>query len=161
MLCITVLIVLTLTVRLILICARLDGKLGPPVIVYPRMTALFAGVIWLVFFDYCAEARRPLHQSGSPRRRLFIERRVVDQLSCGSLSRIDLGRDQLDVMARPFDILECPLARIQNLALLNRSEISRGGALAALESRFLRTGGDLDVCLPEGLRTEWTRPNPA
>jgi hypothetical protein len=52
MLCIAAAIVLTLAARLLLIRARLDGELGPQVIVYPSLAALFACAIWLVFFDY-------------------------------------------------------------------------------------------------------------
>jgi hypothetical protein len=50
--CIAAAILLTLTARFILIRARLDGELGPRVIVYPSLAALFACAIWLVFFDY-------------------------------------------------------------------------------------------------------------
>lgn len=50
--CIAAAILLTLTARFILIRARLDEELGPLVIVYPSMAALFACAIWLVFFDY-------------------------------------------------------------------------------------------------------------
>ncbi len=52
MLCIAAAVLLTLAVRFVLIRARLDGELGPRVVVYPSMIALFACAIWLVFFDY-------------------------------------------------------------------------------------------------------------
>ena len=52
MLCIAAAVLLTLAVRFVLIRARLDGELGPRVVVYPSMVALFACAIWLVFFDY-------------------------------------------------------------------------------------------------------------
>jgi hypothetical protein len=52
LLCIAAAILLTLAVRFLLIQARLDGELGPRVIVYPSLAALFACAIWLVFFDY-------------------------------------------------------------------------------------------------------------
>ena len=52
MLCIAAAVLLTLVARLVLIRARLDGELGPRVVIYPSMAALFACVIWLVFFDY-------------------------------------------------------------------------------------------------------------
>jgi len=50
--CIAAAILLTLAARFLLIRVRLDGELGPRVIVYPSMAALFACAIWLVFFDY-------------------------------------------------------------------------------------------------------------
>lgn len=52
MLCILGAVVLTLVIRFVLIRARLDGELGPRVVVYPSMVALFACAIWLVLFDY-------------------------------------------------------------------------------------------------------------
>lgn len=52
MLCIAAAVLLTLAARFLLIRARLDGELGPRVVVYPSMVTLFACVIWLVFFDY-------------------------------------------------------------------------------------------------------------
>ena len=52
MLCIVAAVLLTLAARFVLIRARLDGELGPRVVVYPSMVALFACAIWLVFFDY-------------------------------------------------------------------------------------------------------------
>jgi len=52
MLCIAGAVLLTLAARFVLIRARLDGELGPRVVVYPSMAALFACAIWLVFFDY-------------------------------------------------------------------------------------------------------------
>jgi YtcA-like protein len=52
MLCIVAAILLTLAARFVLIRARLDGELGPRVVIYPSMVALFACAIWLVFFDY-------------------------------------------------------------------------------------------------------------
>jgi len=52
MLCIAAAVLLTLAVRFVLIRARLDGELGPRVVIYPSMVALFACAIWLVFFDY-------------------------------------------------------------------------------------------------------------
>jgi len=52
MFCIVGGIVLTLAVRFVLVRARLDGELGPRVIVYPSMVALIACTIWLVWFRY-------------------------------------------------------------------------------------------------------------
>ena len=52
MLCIGAAVLLTLVVRLVLVRMRLDGELGPRVIIYPSMVALFACAIWLVFFNY-------------------------------------------------------------------------------------------------------------
>jgi hypothetical protein len=52
MFCILGGIVLTLAVRFALVRARLDGELGPRVIVYPSMVALIACTIWLVWFRY-------------------------------------------------------------------------------------------------------------
>ena len=52
MLCIAAAVLLTLAARFVLIHARLDGELGPRVVIYPSMVALFACAIWLVFFDY-------------------------------------------------------------------------------------------------------------
>lgn len=52
MLCIGAAVLLTLAVHYLLIRLRLAGELGPRVIVYPSMIALFACTIWLVFFDY-------------------------------------------------------------------------------------------------------------
>jgi len=51
-LCIAAAVLLTLAVRFVLIRARLDGELGPRVVIYPSMVTLFACAIWLVFFDY-------------------------------------------------------------------------------------------------------------
>jgi hypothetical protein len=52
MFCILGAILLTLAVRFVLVRARLDGELGPRVIVYPSMVALIACAIWLVWFRY-------------------------------------------------------------------------------------------------------------
>jgi hypothetical protein len=52
MLCIAAAVLLTLAARFVLIRTRLDGELGPRVVIYPSMVALFACAIWLVFFDY-------------------------------------------------------------------------------------------------------------
>ena len=52
MLCIAAAVLLTLAARFVLIRARLDGELGPRVVIYPSMVALFACAIWLVVFDY-------------------------------------------------------------------------------------------------------------
>ena len=52
MLCIAAAVLLTLAARFVLIRARLDGELGPRVVIYPSMVALFACAIWLAFFDY-------------------------------------------------------------------------------------------------------------
>ncbi len=52
MVCIGAAILLTLAVRFLLIRMRLDGELGPRIIVYPSLVALFACSIWLAFFDY-------------------------------------------------------------------------------------------------------------
>jgi len=52
MLCIVGAVLLTLVTRLLLIRARLEEVLGPRIIVYPSMVALFACAIWLFFFDY-------------------------------------------------------------------------------------------------------------
>lgn len=52
MFCIVAAIVVTLAVRSLLVYARLDGELGPRVIVYPSMVALIACAIWLVWFRY-------------------------------------------------------------------------------------------------------------
>jgi hypothetical protein len=43
-------ILLTLAIRLLLVRARLDAEIGPRVIVYPSMVALFACAFWLVCF---------------------------------------------------------------------------------------------------------------
>ena len=51
-LCIIAALLLTLGVRFLLIRVKLDGELGPRVIIYPCMVALFACAIWLLFFDY-------------------------------------------------------------------------------------------------------------
>ena len=50
--CIVAAVLLTLAARFVLIRARLDGELGPRVVIYPSMVALFACAIWLVLFDY-------------------------------------------------------------------------------------------------------------
>lgn len=50
MFCIIGGILLTLAVRLLLIRVDLDAEIGPRVIVYPSLVALFACSIWLVFF---------------------------------------------------------------------------------------------------------------
>ena len=52
MFCLLAGILLTLAVRFFLVHARLDGELGPRVIVYPSMVALIACTIWLVWFRY-------------------------------------------------------------------------------------------------------------
>jgi hypothetical protein len=52
MFCIVAGILLTLAFRLLFIRTKLDGELGPRVIVYPSMVALFAFTIWLVCFGY-------------------------------------------------------------------------------------------------------------
>jgi len=45
-------IVLTVGTRLVLVRVRLDSEIGPVVIVYPSLVALFAFTIWLVCFHY-------------------------------------------------------------------------------------------------------------
>ena len=50
MFCIIGGILVTLAVRLLLIRVNLDAEIGPRVIVYPSLVALFACSIWLVFF---------------------------------------------------------------------------------------------------------------
>lgn len=52
MLCIAVAVVLTLAARFLLLRTSLEADLGPRIIVYPSMVALFACAIWLLFFDY-------------------------------------------------------------------------------------------------------------
>ncbi len=52
MLCIGAAVLLTLLLRFVLVRIRLDQELGPRVIIYPSMVALFACSIWLVFFNY-------------------------------------------------------------------------------------------------------------
>ena len=52
MVCIVAALALTLAVRWILVHTRLDSELGPRVIVYPSMVALFACGIWLVCLRY-------------------------------------------------------------------------------------------------------------
>jgi hypothetical protein len=52
MLCIAAAVLLTLAARFILIRARLNGELGPRVVIYTSMVTLFACAIWLVVFDY-------------------------------------------------------------------------------------------------------------
>jgi hypothetical protein len=52
MLCIGAGVVLTLAARFLLIRMKLDGEIGPRVVIYPSMVALIACTIWLVFFDY-------------------------------------------------------------------------------------------------------------
>ncbi|HEY1758370.1 MAG TPA: YtcA family lipoprotein [Bryobacteraceae bacterium] len=51
MLCIGAAAVLTLLVRLGLVRVGLDQELGPRIIIYPSMAALFACAIWLMFFN--------------------------------------------------------------------------------------------------------------
>ncbi len=51
MLCIGAAVLLTLLLRFVLVRIRLDQELGPRVIIYPSMVALFACSIWLVFFN--------------------------------------------------------------------------------------------------------------
>jgi len=52
MLCIGAAVLLTLAARFVFVRTRLEDDLGPRVIVYPSMVALFACIIWLLFFDY-------------------------------------------------------------------------------------------------------------
>ena len=51
MLCIIAAFLLTLAVRFLLIRVKLDEELGPRIIIYPSIVALFACAIWLLFFD--------------------------------------------------------------------------------------------------------------
>ena len=48
--CLVAGLLLTLVVRLLLVRTRLDAEIGPRVIVYPSMVALFACTFWLVCF---------------------------------------------------------------------------------------------------------------
>ena len=57
-------------------------------------------------------------QGSNARRGLSIERRIVDQLSYGSLSRIDFGGDQVEVVGGCLDAFESPLAGVQELICL-------------------------------------------
>lgn len=50
--CILAAIVLTVASRFLLIRARLDGELGPGVVIYPCLAALFAFSLWLIFFRF-------------------------------------------------------------------------------------------------------------
>lgn len=52
MLCVGAAALLTLAARFVLVRTRLEPDIGPRVIIYPSMVALFACAIWLVFFDY-------------------------------------------------------------------------------------------------------------
>ena len=52
MLCIIAGVLLTLAIRILLIRVKLDGELGPRVIIYPSMVTLFACAVWLLLFDY-------------------------------------------------------------------------------------------------------------
>jgi hypothetical protein len=52
MLCIAAAVLLTAAGRFLLIRLRLEAEIGPRVIVYPSMVALFACAIWLLFFNY-------------------------------------------------------------------------------------------------------------
>lgn len=52
MLCLLSAVILTVAVRLLLIRANLEGKLGPRIVIYPSMVTLFACSIWLIFFQY-------------------------------------------------------------------------------------------------------------
>jgi hypothetical protein len=51
-LCIAASVLLTLAARFLLVRAHLEADLGPRIIVYPSMAALFACAIWLLFFHY-------------------------------------------------------------------------------------------------------------
>ena len=48
--CIAAGVVLTLGVRLVLVRLRLDGELGPRIVIYPSLVTLFACATWLLFF---------------------------------------------------------------------------------------------------------------
>ena len=48
MFCIVAGIVLTLAVRFLLIRVEIEGEIGPRVIIYPSLVALFACVLWLM-----------------------------------------------------------------------------------------------------------------
>jgi hypothetical protein len=61
-------------------------------------------------------------QGSNARRRLLIERRIVDQLSYGSASRIDLGGDHVDVVGGPLD-------KVILLPLLLGNPMGMGGAV--------------------------------
>lgn len=52
MLCIAAAVLLTMATRFLLVRAHLEADLGPRIIVYPSMVALFACAIWLFFFHY-------------------------------------------------------------------------------------------------------------
>lgn len=43
-------LLLTLAIRFLLIRVRLDAEIGPRVVVYPSLVALFACTFWLVCF---------------------------------------------------------------------------------------------------------------
>ena len=64
-------------------------------------------------------------QGSGARRRLLVERGIVDQLSYRSLSAIDLGRDLVDVTERLF--ARYPAS---DRPCWKRSEISKGGSLS-------------------------------
>jgi hypothetical protein len=51
LLCFLVGMLLTFGVHLLLNRLRLAGQLGPPVIVYPSLTALFTMGLWLIFYS--------------------------------------------------------------------------------------------------------------
>lgn len=50
--CIVAGIALTVPTRFLLIRSQLDGEIGPGVIIYPCMAALYSFSIWLIFFRF-------------------------------------------------------------------------------------------------------------
>lgn len=50
--CILAAIALTVASRFLLVRAGLDGEMGPGVVIYPCMAALFAFSLWLIFFQF-------------------------------------------------------------------------------------------------------------
>jgi len=52
MLCLLCAVILTAGARFLMIRARLEGELGPRIVIYPGMLTLFACSIWLILFRY-------------------------------------------------------------------------------------------------------------
>ena len=49
--CLTAAILLTVAARFLLLRLHLDAVLTPPLVIYPCLTALWAFVLWLLFFQ--------------------------------------------------------------------------------------------------------------
>ena len=75
-----------------------------------------------IFLEVGNPGLRLDHRVAHGARRLFevvIELFVVDQRSYGSLTRIDLGADRVQIGRRPSGVLDGLLAAIQNAARLS------------------------------------------